>query len=291
MDHGAPCAMRHFLIQFYCLRYSFQGCGVNVIDKTMMDGLRQWFAGYTSGFSCREPKDQYNLDLKAAHTERVITNAGVIARGEGFDENAISVVSAAALLHDTGRWPQYTKYRTFRDVDSVNHGALGADTIVEAGALAALDEPDADAVLHAVRYHNAFHIAHGGTVLAHEALLCVRDADKLDVWGVLADHYEQPPAQRSVAVGIGLPDTPEYSAGAVGMLRAGKVVMISMISTLNDLKLLQLSWAYDLNYRTSFGLLVKRGLLERIAATLPQDAKVIEAARSAIDYARSKASD
>lgn len=255
----------------------------------MMQGIRRWFEAYTSGFRCKEPSEQYNLDLKAAHTERVVANALAIAMGEGFDDRATSVALATALLHDTGRWPQYAKYRTFRDVDSVNHGALGADVIAEAGVLRALESGDADAVLHAVRYHNAFHVAHGGTVLAHESLLCVRDADKLDVWSVLADYYEQPASERSEAVGIGLPDTPGYSVGAVGMLMQGKVVMLSMISTLNDLKLLQLSWVYDLNFRTSFALLAKRGLLERIAGALPQEPKVVEAARSAIVYARSKA--
>lgn len=254
-----------------------------------MDEIRRWFEAYTSGFSCEQQRDQYNLDLKMAHTGRVVDNALAIARAEGFEERAARVAEAAALLHDTGRWPQYARHRTFRDSESVNHGALGADEVMRLGALDGIDQTDAEAVLHAVRYHNAFHLAHGGSQLQRLALMCVRDADKLDVWAVLADYYDQPAGERSEAVGIGLADKPEYSVEAAGMLMGGKVVMLSMVRTLNDLKLMQLSWVHDLNFRSSFGMLLERGLLERIGASLPIGPQTEAAIKSAIAHASSRA--
>jgi hypothetical protein len=39
----------------------------------------------------------------------------------------------------------------------------------------------------------------------------VRDADKLDIWRVFLDYYAQPTKDKPTAVGLGLPDIPEYS--------------------------------------------------------------------------------
>ena len=37
----------------------------------------------------------------------------------------------AGLLHDVGRFPQYSMYGTFFDSASVDHGCLGAEIITE----------------------------------------------------------------------------------------------------------------------------------------------------------------
>lgn len=43
----------------------------------------------------------------------------------------------------------------------------------------------------------------------------------------------------------------------------------NLLATADDFKLLQISWAYDLNYPESFAILAQRGYLEALAAFLP----------------------
>ena len=42
-----------------------------------------------------------------------------------------TVAEAIALFHDVGRFPQYARYKTFRDSISTNHAALGASVLFE----------------------------------------------------------------------------------------------------------------------------------------------------------------
>jgi len=81
----------------------------------------------------------------------------------------------------------------------------------------------------------------------------VRDADKLDIWSVFLEYYESPPASKASAVGLGLPDLPEYSIDVLSCLYKKEIVSLATIKTLNDFKLLQLSWIFDLNYKPHFG--------------------------------------
>jgi hypothetical protein len=46
------------------------------------------------------------------------------------------------------------------------------------------------------------------------------------------------------------------------------------MKTLNDFKLLQISWVYDLNFGPTFRAIQERQYVERIAAHLPQSDEV-----------------
>jgi hypothetical protein len=49
------------------------------------------------------------------------------------------------------------------------------------------------------------------------------------------------------------------------------------MKTLNDFKLLQISWVFDLNFTRSYEILKDRQYIERIAETLPDTPEVTEA--------------
>ena len=52
------------------------------------------------------------------------------------------------------------------------------------------------------------------------------------------------------------------------------MVNLSMLKTLNDFKLLQLSWVFDLNFTASFRQLQERDYIGGIAATLPRSDRI-----------------
>jgi hypothetical protein len=97
----------------------------------------------------------------------------------------------------------------------------------------------------------------------------VRDADKLDIWRIFAEYYEGSEEDKASAIGLGLPDMPTYSHAVISSIYEKHVVSHSDVKTLNDFKLLQLSWVYDLNFGTSFRILLEKDYVNRIAAELP----------------------
>jgi len=70
-------------------------------------------------------------------------------------------------------------------------------------------------------------------------------------------------------VTLGFPDLPGVTPACVRELAAGPVIRLEDIRVLNDFKLLQISWVYDLNFRSAYRLLRQRGHIQELAATIP----------------------
>ena len=235
-------------------------------------------------------EDQKNIELKEHHTYRVRENMKEIAKGLALGEEQVTLAGATALFHDVGRFPQYAKYRTFRDSISVNHGILGAQTLIEAKVLDNLPEEEQEIIVQAVRFHNAFSVPKSETEDKAFFIRLIRDADKLDIWRVFLDYYEGPDENRASAVSLGLPDIPEYSEDALSSLYDEKIVSLSKVRTLNDFKLLQLSWVFDLNFLPSFRLLSERNYIDRITAHLPRVKAIDNLAFFLKEFVRAKTS-
>ena len=84
------------------------------------------------------------MRLKREHTALVVANARAIASQEGFEARTARAAEAAALLHDTGRYEQLRRYKTFRDSDSVDHAVFSHDIVKSRGWLDAWPEKDED---------------------------------------------------------------------------------------------------------------------------------------------------
>ncbi len=210
--------------------------------------------------------------------------AGAVGVAGGLAGTDICLARACGVLHDTGRFPQYDRYRTFRDSASVNHGALGARVIREGGALEGIaSEADSNTILLAVRYHNAFRLPRLSDEASMHYIKLIRDADKLDVWRVLADHYERPEAERSGPVGQGLSESPGCNKEAVASLASGRPVPLSAARNFNDMRLLYISWAYDMNFSEACAQALSRGDLMRIALGLPDEPGISDAVGRAFD--------
>jgi len=232
--------------------------------------FKKWFSDYCRSFYSSDNEDQKNILLKEHHTVRVCENIVEISGRLSLDDYQIMLAEAIALFHDIGRFPQYAQYRTFRDSISVNHGLLGAQTLLKEGVLHALPDNEQELIIEAVRFHNAFSIPEKENTTMTFFIKLIRDADKLDIWRVFIEYYESPIEKRASAVSLGLPDTEEYSKDALMRIYKKQIVSLSQIKTLNDFKLLQLSWLYDLNFAPSFQLFSERDYLSRMMAHLPQ---------------------
>lgn len=258
------------------------------MDTNLMEQYRAWFSRFVQTHSSAEELDQQNILLKEEHTHQVCDNARRIAAGLTLDAGAAALAEAIALFHDVGRFPQYRQYRTFQDSCSVNHAALGARVLLEQNVLRDLPRREQDLIIRAVTLHNVFTLPAG---LDDETLLfaqLVRDADKLDIWRVFVELLGRDPADWPSAAGLGLPDAPGYSPEVLAsLLERREMVRLTSLRSLNDFKLLQLAWIYDLNFTPSLRMVRDRSIIERLAATMPQDSQ----ARRAVDDLRQYVDD
>jgi putative nucleotidyltransferase with HDIG domain len=255
--------------------------------RSELENFRRWFSGFTKGFYSADEEHQRNIALKVKHSLLVSENMVLIAEQESPED--VLLAEATGLFHDVGRFPQYAQYGTFKDAVSVNHGELGARVLREEGVLEGLPGEEQELILTAVKYHNAFSVPRIEGPGALHLLKLVRDADKLDIWRVFIEYYGEDEGQRSSAAGLGLPETGGYSEGTLSFIHEGKSVPLRAARTLDDFKLLQLSWVYDLNFRATHRLLLERGCIEKLAAHLPRNGQIRSAVKRLEDFTRRKA--
>lgn len=236
--------------------------------------LKDWFSGYCKSFYSSDAEDQKNIVLKEKHTHNVCRNIVEIAKAQSLTYNEMMIAETIALLHDIGRFQQYAKYKTFKDSISVNHGLLGANILLEEKILQNLPDDEQKLIIQAVKFHNAFTLPDIKDENVILFLKLIRDADKLDIWRIFIEYYEGSEEEKASAAGLGLPDTPEYSDDILSCVYKKQVASLSNLKTLNDSKIMQLIWVYDLHFKTSFKLLSEKDYINRIASTLPQTKKI-----------------
>ena len=257
------------------------------MDQNELILLKRWFADYCASFSLPTEADQRNIAIKQEHTHQVCLNAVRIAEDLGLDQEKTQLSEAIALCHDVGRFPQYEQYKTFDDSISANHAVLGATVLLKNNVLGSLPKHDQDIIVRSVTLHNVFTLPEG---LDEQSLLfarLIRDADKLDILRVVIEYFEQDKGSRAEAVALGLPDEPEeYSPAVLACLVRGEMAKKAALTTLNDFKLLQLAWLYDLNFTCSLRMVVERDYIRKLADMLPRNteiARAIETVRSYVD--------
>lgn len=248
-------------------------------QKTLAE-LRQWFTRYAGEFKSGKPAQDTNILLKEAHTHRVCEEILYIGKEIGLSPPDLALAEAIALLHDVGRFEQFARYHTFNDRESANHAELGVGILREKAILNAVDGAERELILRAIAYHNRVALPSGESERCLLFSRMIRDADKLDVWGVFLDHFARKDSDQAVT--HFLPDTPGFSEKICRQLIARSIVHYADITNLNDFKLLQLGWIYDLNFAPSFRRFRQRRYLERYRQFLP-DSELIAGALAAAD--------
>ena len=139
-------------------------------------------------------------------------------------------------------------------------------------------------ITRAIAFHNALALPETDAPRQLFFMRLLRDADKLDIWQVFIDYYQERKTKPSAVIEIGLPDGPGYSKQIVEALNTQNFARMQDLKTLNDFKLLQISWVFDLNFAPSFQIVRDREYIERIAATLPGQKEIAAAVERARDY-------
>lgn len=250
--------------------------------------FREWFDGHVSSFPVLSETDRKNICFKKEHTGHVCENAVHIAEHLGLGRAMKMLAETSALFHDVGRFTQYARYGTFKDSVSKNHGLLGAGVLNGSGVLARIPDRERDLVIDVVRYHCSFSMPSLGNEEKDMMLRLIRDADKLDIWRLFVGYYNAGPEERTSTVGQELRETPGYSEGLLEHFSQKQLVPLKRARSLNDFKLVHLSWVFDLNFAESYRILDARQYIQAIASTLPQTDGIRKTAALISEYVAGK---
>lgn len=252
--------------------------------KKKDDRLYEWFVAYARGFFSGDAEADAPLLLKIEHSLRVLELARELVEAEPVfaDPQRERALRLAALFHDVGRFEQFTRWGTFADALSCNHGLLGVRVIRQQGFFAHEKKELQRMALAAVASHNRLAVpAHmSGPVL--DVLHALRDADKLDILRIMEEELcKEGSANRIVA--LHLADEPTACSPAVlEALEQGRSAKYSEMRYVNDFRLVLCSWLYDFHFAASLDIVRREGRYERILEGLDAVPEVQKRARTAV---------
>lgn len=139
---------------------------------------RKEFIHYVKKFDLKESM----LMDKFHHTFRVMEYSMDIATSLHLNEEEVALAGLIGLLHDIGRFEQWTNYHTYHDKHSVDHADLGVEILKKDDFISKFtSNPEMQIlILKAVQNHNKIEIEQ----MENRELLfteIIRDADKLDI--------------------------------------------------------------------------------------------------------------
>jgi len=245
-----------------------------IVDNNIVTDLKSWFTGYVNNFKYGDPDSQRNIDIKREHTERVTGEIINIGKQIGLNGNELNLAEIIALFHDIGRFEQYMLYNTFSDQRTEDHADLGIKILQKQNVLDNLDIEVQKLILCSIKYHNKPSLPREETRTCLFYSRLIRDADKLDIWRVVTDYYHRKNGERNVALELELPDTPGISKEVYNALMNKQIVDMKNVRNINDIKLLQAGWVFDINFKPTFECIKNRRYIEMIRDVLPVSEKI-----------------
>ena len=255
--------------------------------KNFLGKLRAWMEDYIKSFYSDDSEVQKGILIKEEHTYCVTRLSGELAAHLKLSPRDAALAEIVGLLHDVGRFRQYSVYKTFNDAESEDHADLGLKVMAEEiPLLKELSEENLRLVKFAVANHNKKEIA--PTDDSKELLFAkmIRDADKIDIYRVLEPYlFNVKAAPNFIKSSFDENVSPDFIDNFIAQKQAD----YRKIRTQGDRKLVRLMWVYDINFAWSLKKIMEKGYVERIAESLrPMDDKMKLGIKKLNDYIEEK---
>jgi hypothetical protein len=245
--------------------------------------LNHAFQKYLQSFPDTDERIRDHFEVKKTHTYRVIREIQLIAVKSGLSTDQTELAEILALFHDIGRFEQFTKYGTFNDDISENHATLSIRVLQEQNFLSGFDDKTIRILTLAIGHHNIPLLP---KIMDPDVLLfsrLLRDADKLDIWRLTL--------HQNVAFTIRNEMESSYYKVPEMILRRiceGQVVLLGFAESMNDFRLLRLSWVFDVNFPVTFSVIEKRQYIDKILAKIPEFPEKKEISEILHDHCRKR---
>ncbi|MEG1798820.1 MAG: HD domain-containing protein [Synergistaceae bacterium] len=223
-----------------------------------------WFECYAKEFIADEmPK---MLVMKKKHSRRVAAISAAIAESMKWSEEHDELTAhCVGLLHDIGRFPQYRDFETFQDSVSIDHGDASAAILEKDFNWDGMPEAFKKTVITAVKYHNKRELPTNIPLGIYKWAALIRDADKIDIFRMVQNRIDNGTIfdmlpRHKITDGLNPALVKEISESGKGSYTNAR--------SLQDYRLIQLTWGCDLNYSVSSVTLRSEGIFERICSDL-----------------------
>lgn len=246
------------------------------VNQEIYENIVSWFEKYTESLVCDTEEIQVNLDLKKNHSFNTTKIIEALALTIDMSEVDILLAKSAAILHDVGRFEQLLKYNTFADTDQINHIDLGIAFIKEQEFTSLISDEELEIILDCIKYHTGSEIPKTMDEKNRIFIQLIREADRIDILNIVSKYYSNYKPGSNKRLEMELADKPDISKKVFKSIMDEKVVDYKDVLTLNDLKLQQMSWIFDLNLKQSFRIVSEKTYLKLIYDTLPKKDSVID---------------
>ncbi|MGQ1787637.1 MULTISPECIES: HD domain-containing protein [unclassified Saccharicrinis] len=237
---------------------------------------------YYSSFNILSEDQKRNFKIKHEHSYRVSEICGQLADKLKLDPNSRNLAVTIGLFHDIGRFKQLVEFNTFNDAVSVDHAKYSVEVLQEDKFLEGFEE--AEKLLVAIRHHNKLKLPED---LSGENLFfaqLIRDADKLDILKVITDYYTTCENERNHTLTWEMPEGENVSDRVLDQILAKEQIARENLRNQVDIKVMQLSWVFDFNFKPSLQILQEKGYLEMIYNTMPQNETTSQIYMKVRDY-------
>jgi len=204
-----------------------------------------------------------------------------IAKSLDLNDNDLMIAEIIGLLHDSGRFPQFYEYHTFRDSISRNHSELGIDLIKKHKVLDSCNDEEREIIITSIQNHNSYSLPENLNERVKKFCRIIRDADKIDIYRVMVEdqfimdmNSEGKPSDR-----------------IINTIRNYKCAFNDDIENETDFRLLQLSWIFDIYYAWTFKQLYNQDLLNKFYKTIIPYPEVKEIYAIVSNYLKDKLND
>lgn len=211
----------------------------------MIENARKEFIKYVKKFDLKNK----NIMGKFHHSFRVMEFSKEIAESLNLNKKDIKLATIIGLLHDIGRFEQWTKYETFIDNKSVDHGDLGSNILKIDDFINHFvsTEEEKKIVLIAIRNHNKYKIEDNLTERELLMSKIIRDADKLDIM------KEQGKITKKITF---------IKSELLEIFDKKELCNNKIVESEIDSILRMLSFIYDLNFKYSYKYLLSNNIIQ-----------------------------
>lgn len=224
--------------------------------KINIEEAKEEFIKYTEKFNTKDE----NIERKQQHSLRVMKIAEQIATNLKLNEEQIQLATLIGLLHDIGRFKQYTEIGLGNNLEGFDHGDYGAKVLFEEGIIRKFIETNKydEIIKKSIKNHNKFSIETG---LTQEELLfakLIRDADKIDILYESIDIYYKNNEEEVNKSVLSEKIYNEFTKEAT--IKKEKNVRFKFIDDITCV----ISFIYDINYKASFEIIKEKDYINKI---------------------------
>jgi len=254
------------------------------MTKEQLEGLKKWFFDYVAGYYGSDKQVNDDIKLKDDHTRRMLEDTLIITKELGFSAEQSMLAEAISLLHDTGRFEQYRKYKTYSDVGTEDHSQMGLEILADNKVLDCLDSREKDIITTAIKLHSVKDFPKNLDKVVEPFAKLIRDIDKLDIFYVMLSRVDDLRTNPEKCLAIfGYPATDECSVHIMQAVLEGRTISYKEFKTLNDMIFGLLGWIYDINFVATLKEIKKRELAEKLISYLPKTDEVQKVCRHILE--------